>query len=330
MVAFLSLDRETCDDESISMISVIIPAYNRAPTLRRAIESVLRQTAQELEVIVVDDASTDASAEIARGVEDPRVRCITHPSNRGGAVARNTGIMAAAGDYLAFLDSDDEWLPEHLADSLAFLQEHAADGVFGSFFLVEREGQVATCVCKDRSEKLSMAEYIWSGDRRGDARTSTFVFRREAIRAILFDPELRKHQDWDLAIRFADRFRLLSRARPTVVIHHDAGNRMSAKVNHEATRRLLARHLDRLSDPTKAKIYTALAYRTFQAEGRSPQCRAYVGLALGFFRAARPIDQIAMVALRVPLADHLYKWFREWFFRSPRLVRYRATRLKAP
>ena len=88
------------------MISVIIPAYNRAPTLRRAIESVLRQTVQELEVIVVDDASTDASAEIARGVEDPRVRCITHPSNRGGAVARNTGIMAAAGDYLAFLDSE--------------------------------------------------------------------------------------------------------------------------------------------------------------------------------------------------------------------------------
>jgi glycosyltransferase involved in cell wall biosynthesis len=304
------------------MISVIIPAYNRAPTLRRAIESVLRQTVQELEVIVVDDASTDASAEIACGVEDPRVRCITHPSNRGGAVARNTGIMAAAGDYIAFLDSDDEWLPEHLADSLAFLQEHAADGVFGSFFLVEREGRVATCLCKDRSEKLSMAEYIWSGDRKGDARTSTFVFRRDAIRAILFDPELRKHQDWDLAIRFAERFRLLSRARPTVMIHHDAGNRMSAKVNHEATRRLLARHLDRLSDPTRAKIYTYLAYRTFQEEGRSPQFRAYVGQALGGFRAARPIDRIAMVALRVPWVDRFYAGSRELFFKSPLLVRF--------
>ena len=303
------------------MISVIIPAYNRAHTLRRAIESVLRQTVQELEVIVVDDASTDASAEIARGVEDPRVRCITQPGNAGPSVARNTGIMAAQGDYVAFLDSDDEWLPEHLADSLAFLREHAADGVFGSFFKVDHEGQMKPSLCKTRSEELPMVEYILSAARRGDARSSTFVFRRDAIRAILFDPELRLHEDWDLACRFADRFRLLSRLGPTVVLHSGSGNHLSRQVNHEGSRRFLARHLDRMSDTTRAKFYTFLAYRTFQVEGRSPQFRAYVGQALEYFRAARPIDQIAIVALRVPWVDRFYAGSREFFFNSPLLVR---------
>jgi glycosyltransferase involved in cell wall biosynthesis len=96
------------------IVSVIIPTYNRAHLVGRAIRSVLDQTYQDFELIVVDDASTDNTNEVIKGFNDPRIRYIRHEQNRGGGAARNTGIKAAQGDYIAFQDSDDEWLPRKL------------------------------------------------------------------------------------------------------------------------------------------------------------------------------------------------------------------------
>ncbi|MFZ1988674.1 MAG: glycosyltransferase family 2 protein, partial [Alphaproteobacteria bacterium] len=90
-------------------VSVVIPVYNRANLICRAVESVLRQTYSPYEVIVVDDASSDKSAAIAEAIRDPRVQVIRNEVNRGGGAARNIGIDAALGDYIAFLDSDDMW-----------------------------------------------------------------------------------------------------------------------------------------------------------------------------------------------------------------------------
>ena len=96
------------------VVSVIIPTYNRAHLIGRAIRSVLDQTYQDWELIVVDDASTDDIPGIVKGFTDGRVKYIRHDENKGAAAARNTGIQAARGAYIAFLDSDDEWLPEKL------------------------------------------------------------------------------------------------------------------------------------------------------------------------------------------------------------------------
>lgn len=95
-------------------VSVIIPTYNRAHLLGRAIRSVLNQTYQDFELIIVDDGSSDNTDEVVKSFNDVRVRYIKHKKNRGGAAARNTGIKAARGKYIAFQDSDDEWLPEKL------------------------------------------------------------------------------------------------------------------------------------------------------------------------------------------------------------------------
>jgi len=95
-------------------VSVIISTYNRAHLIGRAIQSVLNQTYQDFEVIVVDDGSTDNTEEIVKSFNDPRIRYIRHEKNKGAAAARNTGIKAARGKYIAFQDSDDEWLPEKL------------------------------------------------------------------------------------------------------------------------------------------------------------------------------------------------------------------------
>ncbi len=99
---------------NIPTVSVVIPTYNRAHLLGRAIQSVLDQTYRDFELIVVDDGSTDNTEEVVEGLSDERVKYIRHEKNKGGAAARNTGIKAAKGQYIAFQDSDDEWLPEKL------------------------------------------------------------------------------------------------------------------------------------------------------------------------------------------------------------------------
>ena len=102
-------------------ISVIIPTYNRKHTLNRAIHSVLSQTSQPREIIAVDDGSTDGTKEWLAKMY-PAIRYI-HQSNSGVSAARNVGIKTAQGDWLAFLDSDDEWLPQKLERQVAAVAE---------------------------------------------------------------------------------------------------------------------------------------------------------------------------------------------------------------
>ena len=103
-------------------VSVIIPAYNRAGTLARALDSVAAQTFTDYEVIVVDDGSTDGTADCCAARGDPRLRLLRHGTNRGAAAARNTGVAAATGTWCAFLDSDDAWSLDKLARQIAFMQ----------------------------------------------------------------------------------------------------------------------------------------------------------------------------------------------------------------
>jgi glycosyltransferase involved in cell wall biosynthesis len=104
-------------------VSVIIPLYNKAPYIRRTLDSVLRQSFQDFECIVVDDGSTDGSGDIVEGVKDSRLRLITQ-SNAGVSAARNRGIEAALYPLVAFLDADDEWLPDFLCASIKLHIEH--------------------------------------------------------------------------------------------------------------------------------------------------------------------------------------------------------------
>ncbi len=123
-------------------VSVVIPVYNRAKTVLRAIASVLAQSHPVLEVVVVDDGSDDGTAAVVEALADPRVRVIRHPANRGAASARNTGIKAARGDLIALLDSDDQWMPRKLEKQVRVLASSLSrDPAVVSGFVVHESGR---------------------------------------------------------------------------------------------------------------------------------------------------------------------------------------------
>jgi glycosyltransferase involved in cell wall biosynthesis len=107
-------------------VSIIIPTYNRAHMLLKAIQSVLNQTYQDFEVIMVDDGSTNNTEEVVRNLRDERIQYFQHEKNRGVAVSRNTGIQVANSKYIAFLDSDDEWFPTKLEKQVNRFKESKA------------------------------------------------------------------------------------------------------------------------------------------------------------------------------------------------------------
>ena len=113
--------------------SVIIPLYNKAGEVERAVRSALGQSLQPLEVVVVDDGSTDGSAEVVRGIESPLVRLISQP-NGGVCVARNRAIAESKGTHIALLDADDEWKPDHLAEIDRLVEEWPECGLYATAF----------------------------------------------------------------------------------------------------------------------------------------------------------------------------------------------------
>jgi len=117
-------------------ISVIIPLYNKRETVERALRSVLAQTIQEFEVVVVNDGSTDGGADVVRSINDPRIRLIEQP-NAGVSAARNRGIAESKHDLIAFLDADDEWLPEFLQTIVELHARYPRCGVFATGYYLQ-------------------------------------------------------------------------------------------------------------------------------------------------------------------------------------------------
>ncbi|OLO42334.1 glycosyl transferase [Alkalihalophilus pseudofirmus] len=143
------------------LISVITPAYNSEKFIRETIESVLAQTYTNWEMIIVDDCSSDSTTEIIKQYEeqDERLTLIQLKENSGPAVARNTAINNAKGRYLAFLDSDDQWVPEKLERQLTFMQEREIAFSFTQYFKINEEGE-ETGMVESIPEKVSYNQLL--------------------------------------------------------------------------------------------------------------------------------------------------------------------------
>lgn len=128
-------------NESIPVVSVITPAYNSSRFIRDTMASVQNQTFPHWEHIIIDDCSTDQTREMVTGMDDPRIRLITLTQNSGAAVARNTGLQQAKGRYVAFLDSDDLWLPNKLETQLQFMEKHDVAFSFSKYKVAQEDGR---------------------------------------------------------------------------------------------------------------------------------------------------------------------------------------------
>ena len=197
--------------EATPTVSVVLPAFNRVASIGDAIDSVLRQTWADFELIVVDDGSTDGTRAAAEAIEDPRLRVLSTGDNRGPSGARNAGVAAARGTWVAFQDSDDSWLPEKLARQMARLTEPGADWVAAYCGMAIVGNVIKTGRGRVRVRYIPNPEIE---DVEGDIHlrllrsslvsTQMLVARRDALQAIGgFDEALFALEDWDLALRLS-------------------------------------------------------------------------------------------------------------------------------
>jgi len=257
-------------------VSVIIPTKNRSHCIERTLKSVYNQSIKNIEIIIIDDASTDNTSDIInrhQNREKISIRYIKNEISAGGAVARNQGAELAKGKYISFLDSDDEWLPNHLSVGIKLLETNKSDGVYGAFYTQNKGGELSANNIKEKPFDMNMADYIFSGI--GDTRTSTFIFQSKCFKAVMFDEKQHKHQDWDLAIRFEKQFKLTINKERTVILHYDSNNRMSGSLNHDATEYLLSKHGDSTKPKNLVNFYLFLIANTIKLEGKTDKYHEY-------------------------------------------------------
>ena len=209
---------------SVTGISVVIPLYNNECEVTRAVRSVLAQTCEPEEILIVDDGSTDNSAGIAAQIQDARIRLIRQP-NAGVSSARNTGVNNATYGIIAFLDADDEWKPEFLETIQTLVDSHPACSVFGtSYVYCEKSGLVRSPILR----KVIAGD--WAGELTGYFRiasssdpplwSSAVAVRKEALLSIGgFPVGIRSGEDLLTWARLASRYRIAYSTRPCSVFH---------------------------------------------------------------------------------------------------------------
>src|SRR5688572_28836658 len=187
------------------LVSILIPTYNRLGYLREAVDSVLRQTHENWELIIVDDGSTDDTREWVLSLAEPRIRLITIPHSGNLGLVRNRGIAKARGELIAFLDSDDAFEPHKLAAQVAALAAHQECGwSYTALTRVDSGGNVIVDPKIRRWQELS--GWILVPLLRFDALvdTPTVMVRREILERVgPLDENLLESQDYELFFRFA-------------------------------------------------------------------------------------------------------------------------------
>ncbi|MFL5754302.1 MAG: glycosyltransferase family 2 protein [Bacteroidia bacterium] len=202
-------------------VSVIIPVYNREKELLRAINSVLNQTIQDFEILVIDDCSTVPLQALLNVLNDQRIKYHKLEVKGNANVCRNVGIKTALGDYVAMLDSDDEWLPMHLENKISTLEQRSADGIFGSC-RIDNGIRMLDKISRPFHHNEKMVNYLLSD---GMAPTPTHVYKTACARQILWDESLVRHQDWDFSVRFSEKFSFIPSYDITCIVYWKAGER---------------------------------------------------------------------------------------------------------
>jgi glycosyltransferase involved in cell wall biosynthesis len=189
-----------------TLVSAVIPTHGRPELLACAVRSALRQTWRHLEVIVVVDGADAATEAYLASVADHRLRTVILPETAGGCAARNSGVRAASGEWIAFLDDDDEWMPDKIARQMHAVRESRLWFPVITSRLVAQSptaSRVLPAHVYDGAQPVADYLFCRTGltDAGGLMQTSTLLASRELLLAVPFRDGLRMHQDWDWIIR---------------------------------------------------------------------------------------------------------------------------------
>jgi glycosyltransferase involved in cell wall biosynthesis len=215
------------NSKSKPKVSVIIPTYNRAHLIDRAIRSVLNQTYQDFELIIVDDGSMDDTEGTIKSFKDERIRYIRHKKNKGEAAARNTGIKIAKGQYIAFQDSDDESFPQRLEKQIKVLQSESSKVgiVYTSMYRFDKKGEKHHFVTPTIMPEDGLVYREALDDQLLNIGIGTAVVRRSCFETVgLFDERLPYFVDFDFFIRLSKYFYFYHIDEPLINYYETEGS----------------------------------------------------------------------------------------------------------
>ena len=292
----MNSDGEEKTSQPRPRVSVIIPTYNRERYLRAAIDSVLQQTLLELELIVVDDGSTDGTKALVGAIHDERLRYIVQ-AHRGLSTALNQGLENARADYIARLDSDDVFLSDGLSELLTAMEEDPAVSVvwaMGQFMDQDGRLQPRTCGSRERFPGEMLRSLVWE-----DCTTNQAMLVRKSsfTRVGRYDETLTFSEDWDMVLRLARhfQFRFVDRVVVQIREHDDTMTRRNSSTR-PAFLRTRSLPLDKLFDdpelPSEIAAMKPAAYANLYIfRGRMWISSRDFGLALCEFRRALTISR---------------------------------------
>lgn len=214
---------------SSPIVTVAIITFSRAHIVQRAIRSALKQTVSDIEVIVVDDCSTDETRRSVGAITDGRVRYVRHERNKGPSAARNTAIRLAASEYVAFLDDDDQWRPNMLEEQLKEI---------GS-----RDAILTGAVISGQKLKCHKDTLVTLDDLRigNEFDPSSLMARTAVLRELWFDESLRIGEDWDLFVRLAQRAAIGYVRKPLLLYDDGSHERATSEAKYMSIEEIAAR-----------------------------------------------------------------------------------------
>lgn len=247
-------------EKSKILFSIVLPAYNRAEFLPKAIDSFLAQTSEDAELIVVDDGSTDRTPELLQTYTHDRIRCIRHTNRERGA-SRNAGVLLSRGLYVSFLDSDDYLLENHVQEAVQFAVEHDFPPVFHLAHEI-RSGE-GRLLSKSKVLTFELNEQLRY--RNVISCNSIFIRREVALNHPFCERrELSGSEDYELWLRLAAHFKVLHHGKVTSVIVEHEGRTMS-QLNFEPVYHRIRALLDEVDKNESVKDFLGPGYSRWKA-----------------------------------------------------------------
>jgi glycosyltransferase involved in cell wall biosynthesis len=278
-------DRAKADQDQSPLVSIVMPTFNSSRTVTRALKSVLSQTYQHFEIIIADDASTDETKRCVEAIADARMTFLesAEKSNQGPAATRNRALARANGKYVAFLDSDDEWLPEKLDKQVCFLESRPRCSlVVANAYDISPDGEIVEAEFES-TPAVSGPDAWRTLLKYSFIETSSVMTPLNLVREVGgFDPKLLVSQDQDLWIRLAVRGEVGIIGEVLGKIHQVSTGHMTRNRHRQADIMLpmIEGHVARLRDKlSQREIDDILGYR-YQVVGRNLFRYGYYALGL--------------------------------------------------